>query len=80
MFNFDWSLNELKPSTTHGSTFNGVVKKNKRSIDFIVIGYALDDTEKAVYIAKVTGNKVLKDKDTISIENLVIHIYTERGS
>lgn len=77
VFNFDWSLGGTQPSATHGTTFNGIVEKDKKEIDFIVIGYALDNTEKAVYILKVVGNKVLKDKDTISVENLVLHIYTE---
>ena len=77
VFNFDWSLGGLKPSATHASTLNGIVEKNKGGIDFILITYALDDTETAVYILKAIGNKVLTDKDTISVENLVFHIYTE---
>ena len=30
-----------------------------------------------MYILKAVGNKVLKDKDTISVENLVFQFYTE---
>ena len=77
VFNFDWSLGGLIPTATHASTLNGIVAKNKRSIDFILITYALDDTEKAVYILKAVGNKVLIDRDTISVENLVFHIYND---
>jgi hypothetical protein len=66
-----------QPSATHASTLNGIVEKNKKSIDFILITYALDDNEQAVYILKAVGNKVLKDRDTISVENLVFQIYTE---
>lgn len=77
VFNFDWSLGGSMPTATHASTLNGIVEKNKKEIDFVLITYALDDTEKAVYILKAVGNKVLMDKDTISVENLVFHIYTE---
>ena len=77
VFNFDWSLGGLQPTATHASTLNGIVKKNKQNIDFVLISYALDDAEQAVYILKAVGNKVLKDKDTISVENLVFHVYTE---
>ena len=52
----------LKPTATHASTLNGIVEKDKKEIDFILIAYALDDNEKAVYILKAVGNKVLKDK------------------
>jgi hypothetical protein len=67
------------PTATHASTLNGIVEKNKdtQAIDFVLITYALDDNEKAVYILKAVGNKVLKDKDTISVENLVFQIYTD---
>jgi hypothetical protein len=77
VFNFDWSLGGAKPTATHASTLNGIVAKDKQEIDFILITYALDDNEKAVYILKAVGNKVLKDKDTISVENLVFHIYND---
>lgn len=75
VFNFDWSLGGTKPTATHATTLNGIVKKDKKEIDFVLITYALDDDEKAVYILKAVGNKVLKDNDTISVENLVFHIY-----
>ncbi len=80
VFNFDWSLGGLQPTATHASTLNGIVKKNKKDIDFVLITYVLDDTEKAVYILKAVGNKVLKDQDTISVENLVFQFYTEPES
>jgi len=80
VFNSDWSLGGLKPTATHASTLNGIVAKNKNAIDFVLIAYALDDNEKAVYILKAVGNKVLKDKDTISVENLVFQFYTEPES
>jgi hypothetical protein len=77
VFNLDWSLGGAMPTATHASTLNGIVEKNKKDIDFVLITYALDDNEKAVYILKAVGNKVLKDKDTISVENLVFQIYTD---
>jgi len=76
VLNFDWSLGGTMPTATHASTPNGIVAK-KKSIDFILITYALDDNERAVYILKAVGNKVLKDRDTISVENLVFQIYTK---
>jgi hypothetical protein len=42
--------------------------------------YALDNNEKAVYILKAVGNKVLVDEDTISVENLVFHVYDDPES
>jgi len=73
-----WSdLGGLKPTATHASTLNGIVAKDRKEIDFVLITYALDDTEKAVYILKAVGNKVLVDKDTISVENLVFQIYND---
>ena len=80
VFNFDWSLGGSQPTATHASTLNGIVEKNKNVIDFVLIAYALDDNEKAVYILKAVGNKVFKDKDTISVENLVFQFYTEPES
>jgi hypothetical protein len=77
VFNFDWSLGGSQPTATHASTLNGIVEKDQKEIDFVLITYALDDNEKAVYILKAVGNKVLKDRNTISVENLVFHIYTE---
>jgi len=61
----------------HASTLNGILEKDKKEIDFVLITYALDDTEKAVYTLKAVGNKVLVDKDTISVENLVFHTYND---
>lgn len=48
VFNFDWSLGGAEPTATHASTLNGIVEKDKNEIDFVLITYALDDTEKAV--------------------------------
>ena len=42
--------------------------------------YALDEMEQAVYIFKVTGSKVIIDRDTLSVVDLVFHIYTEPES
>ena len=77
VFNFDWSLGGMYPTATHATTLNGIVEKNKKAIDFVLIAYALDDNEQAVYILKAVGNKVLVDKDTISVENLVFEFYNE---
>jgi|GEM_PF-5703436 len=61
VFNFDWTLGGLKPTATHASTLNGIVEKDKKEIDFVLIAYALDDDEKAVYILKAVGNKVFNN-------------------
>src|SRR5262249_20259230 len=76
VLNFDWSLGGTMPTATHASTLNGIVAK-KKSIHFILITYALDDNERAVYILKAGGNKMLKDRNTISVENLVFQINTK---
>ena len=75
--NFDWSLGGAKPTATHGSTLTGVVEKTGSEIRFVLISYALDRAEKAVYILKATGNKVFKDPDTINVINLVLHVYDD---
>lgn len=75
VFNFDWTLGGMFPTATHATTLNGVLQRNNRTIDFTLISYALDDNEQAVYILKATGNKILVDDDTISVENLVFHFY-----
>jgi hypothetical protein len=80
VFNFDWSLGGSQPTATHATTLTGIVAKGKNKIDFVLIAYALDDNEQAVYILKAVGNKVLKDRDTISVENLVFQFYTEPES
>lgn len=76
VINFDWSLDGEFPAT-HGSTLNGMVEKTKQEIDFILITYGLDEAGKAVYILKAMGQKVLKDNDTMTVENMVLHIYTD---
>ena len=77
VFDFDWTLEGLKPTATHASTLNGILEKKEDTIDFILISYVLDKDEKAVYILKAVGNKVLVDEDTISVENLIMHVYND---
>jgi hypothetical protein len=77
VLNFDWTLEGAKPTATHATTLNGVLEKKKDTIDFVLISYVLDKDEKAVYIFKAVGNKVLVDEDTISVQNLIIHIYND---
>jgi hypothetical protein len=64
-------------SITHGITLTGVVEDSGDQIKFILISYVLDKHEKAVYMLKATGNKILKDPDTISVVNLVLHFYND---
>jgi hypothetical protein len=80
VIDFDWTLGGAKPTATHGSSLSGVVEANGNKVEFILIAYALDQAEKAVYILKAVGNKVLKDKDTISVENLVFYFYNNPES
>lgn len=75
--NFDWTLDGLKPTATHGTTLNGVLKTDKGEIEFVLIGFALDDNSKAEYILKVVGTKTVVDQDTLSVENLVFHFYND---
>lgn len=76
--NFDWTLGGMKPTATHGTPSHGAFeKKGKDRISFVEIAYALDSSDKAVYIIKATGDKILKDKDTMSVENVVMHIYND---
>ena len=77
VINFDWSLGGSKPATTHGSALSGIVEIKGNKVEFILIAYALDEADKAVYALKAVGNKVLKDKDTISVENLVFYFYND---
>ena len=77
VFNFDWSLGGSKPTATHASTLNGILETSGETIDFILIAYALDNDGKAVYILKAVGNKILIDEDTISVVNVVFHIYND---
>ena len=80
VIDFDWTLSGSKPTATHGSLLSGVVEPNGSKVEFILIAYALDQADKAVYILKAVGNKVLKDKDTISVENLVFYFYNNPES
>jgi hypothetical protein len=75
--NFDWTMGGMKPEATHGSTTNGVAEVKDNEINFVLITYALDASGKAVYMVKSTGSKVFKDENTISVENLVYHIYND---
>jgi hypothetical protein len=76
-FNFDWTLGGAKPAATHGTTQCGVVEVVDGVIEFTLLNYALDDNQKAVYILKAVGNKVIIDENTISVENLVFHFYND---
>jgi hypothetical protein len=76
-FNFDWTLGGAKPTATHGTTQCGVVEVVDGKIVFTLLNYALDDQQRVVYILKAVGNKVLKDDDTIIVENLVFHFYND---
>jgi hypothetical protein len=76
-FNFDWTLGGAKPNATHGTTQCGVVEVVDGQIVFSLLNYALDDSQRAVYILKAVGTKILKDDDTISVENLVFHFYND---
>ena len=77
VFDFDWSLGGMKPAATHASSLSGMVEDDGKKVSFTLIAYALDKDEKAVYILKAVGNKVLKDHDTISVENLVFQFYND---
>ena len=74
--NFDWTLDGMKPTVTHCSTSSGFVQINEERIEFILITYALDDQSRPVYIQKAVGAKQIIDRDTLSVENLVLHFYT----
>jgi hypothetical protein len=80
VINFDWPLGGAKPNATHGTSLNGVVDASGETIRFVLIAFALDAHEKAVYIVKAVGTKVLKDKDTLSVENLIFHVYNNPES
>ena len=80
VINFDWSLGGAMPTATHGSSLNGLVDASGDTIRFVLIAFALDAQEKAVYIVKAVGTKVLKDRDTLSVENLIFHIYNNPES
>jgi hypothetical protein len=76
-FNFDWTLGGAKQTATHGTTQCGVVEVVDGKIAFTLLNYALDDNQKAVYILKAVGSKTIKDENTVIVENLVLHIYTD---
>ncbi len=77
VFNFDWSLGGAKSAATHGTTLIGLVEEVGNQIKYVEIAYGLDKDEKAVYIMKVTGEKIFKDADTMSVENTIMHIYND---
>jgi len=74
--NFDWTLDGLKPTATQGTTLVGVVETDGNESRFILVGFALDDSSQAVYILKAIGNNIVVDQDTLSVENLVFHFYS----
>jgi hypothetical protein len=73
--NFDWTLDGLKPTATHGTTLVGVVKTDENECSFILVGFALDDSAQAIYILKATGKNNVVDQDTLNMNNLVFHFY-----
>jgi hypothetical protein len=77
VFNFDWSLGGSKPTATHATSMVGIVEDDGSMIKFLLVSYVLDESEKAVYILKATGNKELKNADTLSVLNLVFHVYND---
>ncbi len=77
VFNFDWSLGGAKPAATHGTALIGLVKEVGNHIKYVEIAYGLDKDEKAVYIMKVTGEKIFQGADTMSVENSVVHVYND---
>ncbi len=77
VYNFDWSLGGAKPAATHGTALIGFVEEVENQIKFVEIAYGLDKDGKAVYIMKVTGEKIFKDADTMSVENSVVHVYND---
>jgi hypothetical protein len=77
VFNFDWTLNGTKPNARQASNLTGVVDTSGEMVSFVMVAYALDEHQRAAYILKAVGNKVLVDRDTISVQNLVFHIYED---
>ncbi len=77
VFNFDWSLGGAKPSATHGTALIGLVEDDGNQIKYVEIAYGLDKDGKAVYMMKVTGEKIFQDADTMSVENSVVHVYND---
>ena len=75
--NFDWTLDGLKPTASHGTTLNGVIETDGKDIEFVLVGFAVDDRSQAVYILKVVGRLIVVDHDTLSVENLVFHFYSD---
>jgi hypothetical protein len=75
--NFDWTLDGLKPTATHGTTLHGILETDSQNIGFVLIAYALDKDSKAVYLLKAVGNQTVVDQDTLSVENLVFHFYND---
>jgi hypothetical protein len=54
-----------------------VVDDDGEKIRYLLIAYVLDKDEKAVYILKTIGDKIVKDPDTLSVENTVVHVYND---
>ena len=74
---FDWTLGGLKPTAVQATPFHGVVEVDEQGIEFILVGYIVDNCSKAVYILKAVGSKTVVDQDTLSVENLVFHFYND---
>jgi hypothetical protein len=77
VFNFDWTLGDQKPDAVGATSLIGEIEADGQRATFSMVAYALDSNQKAVYILKAVGNKVLVDHDTISVENLVFQFYND---
>jgi hypothetical protein len=77
VFNFDWTLGGQKPEAVGATSLIGTIEADGQRATFSMVAYALDSNQKAVYILKAVGNKVLVDHDTISVENLVFEFYND---
>ena len=75
VFNFDWSLGGQKPGAMSATSLIGEIEVDDQKATFSMVAYVLDDHQKAVYILKAVGNKILVDQNTISVENLVFQFY-----
>lgn len=75
--NFDWTLDGMKPTATHGTTMHGVLAIDGKNIGFVLVTYALNNNSQAVYILKAVGRKTVVDQDTLSVDNLVFHFYND---
>ncbi len=72
---FDWSLGGLKPTVIRATTLCGILELAEDGAKFALVGFALDDRQRAVYAIKVVGTKTVVDQDTLNVENMVFHFY-----